>query len=139
MRVLSLDLGKARVGLAVSDELGLLAHPRPPLDGRNRRAVLTAVRALVAELGAERVLVGYPLDASGQEGLAAARARRFADDLAAKVSVPVELVDERLTTLEASRRLEEAGVRSRDRRASVDGAAAAIVLQSWLDGSRARR
>ncbi|WP_231511596.1 Holliday junction resolvase RuvX [Chondromyces apiculatus] len=129
----AIDLGKARVGVAVADELGMFAHPRPPLDGARQQAVLAALAALARDEGVTRFLVGLPLELDGREGSAARRAMGFAQALADAAGVAVELVDERLSTVEASRRLREGGTNSRRARARVDGAAAAVLLQAWLD------
>jgi putative Holliday junction resolvase len=134
MRVAALDLGKVRVGLAVSDDLGALAHPREPLDGRDTKRLVAAVAELVKEEGIERILVGHPLDMRGGEGSAARRARDLAQRIADAAGCDVELVDERLTTVEASRRMREGGTDARRGRSRVDGAAAAVLLQAWLDG-----
>jgi putative Holliday junction resolvase len=152
-RIAALDLGSVRVGLAISDELGVLAHPRPPLDGADPRRLLDALRALVADEGVDRFLVGLPLSMSGEEGPGARRARSLAQQIADATGCDVELVDERLTTVEAARRLDEGSARSqadprkargrpgraRTRAAQtnkVDGAAAAVLLQGWLDARR---
>jgi putative holliday junction resolvase len=131
-RVAAIDLGKARVGVAVTDELGAMAHPRPFLPGHSRKPLLAALRALAEEERLERFLVGLPLEMTGEEGPAAARAIAFAHELADATGVEVELVDERLSTVEASRRLSEGGRSSRDQKARIDGAAAAVMLESWL-------
>jgi putative holliday junction resolvase len=133
-RVAAVDLGKARVGLAVSDELGMLAHPRPALDGRSLKAVLAALAKLAADEKIARFVVGVPLELSGQGGVAAQRAVRFCQKLADATGCEVELVDERLSTVEATRRLRE-GER-KDVGERVDSAAAAILLQQWLDAHR---
>ena len=132
-RVCAVDLGKARVGVAVSDELGALAHPRPALDGGNRKALLAALTKLVETEGVERFLVGLPIEMAGGLGAAAERAHRFASALAEATGREVELVDERLTTVEASRRLSEAGTRKKKQQAAIDSASAAVLLQAWLD------
>jgi len=133
MRVAAIDLGKVRVGVAVSDELGLMAHPRPPLEGGNPRRLVAELVRLAKDEGIERFLVGLPLDRGGNEGREATRARRFAQSLADAAGKEVELVDERLSTVEANRRLREGGVSSRRGRKLVDGMAAAVLLQAWLD------
>lgn len=136
-RTAALDLGASRVGLAVADELGWLAHPRPFLDGKNRKVLLQRLRELVAEEHIEHFLVGLPRTLDGKEGAAARRARQFADELARVTGCSVELIDERLSTVEAQTRLREQGLDSRQSRTRIDSAAAAVLLQSWLDARRA--
>jgi len=133
MRVAAVDLGKVRVGLAVSDELGLIAHPRGPLPGGNRKKLLGQLATLARDEKVGRFLVGLPLDRNGGEGRAAARARTFAQALADATGREVELVDERLSTVEATRRLREGGVSVKRGRPLIDAASAAILLQAWLD------
>jgi putative Holliday junction resolvase len=139
MRIAAVDLGASRVGLAISDELGLLAHPRPYLSGKDRRALLAALAAFAREESVERFLVGLPRRLDGTSGIEARQASRFALELEAKSGVPVELVDEWLTTRQAGARLREAGVNQKKARARIDSAAAAVMLQSWLDGHAPRR
>jgi putative Holliday junction resolvase len=135
-RVAAIDLGKARVGVAVADELGLMAHSRGFLDGKSRRALLQALAALAREERLTRFLVGLPLEMSGEEGPAARRALGFAQELADATGLEIEMIDERLSTVEATRRLGDGGVKKKDQRARVDGASAAVILQSWLDRRR---
>jgi putative Holliday junction resolvase len=137
-RVAALDLGKARVGVAVSDELGLLAHPRPTLDGRNRRRLLEALRRLAEAEGVRRFVVGWPLHMSGLPGVAAARAARFAQQLADATGLEVELSDERLTTVQAKRELDGDGRARRRAPGTLDAMAAVLILQHWLDRRRPR-
>jgi putative Holliday junction resolvase len=134
--VAAIDLGKARVGVAVADELGLMAHARPYLDGKSRKALLAALAELAREDEITRFLVGLPLEMNGDHGPAAQRALAFAQELADATGVEIEMIDERLSTVEASRRLRDRGVKARDQKALVDGAAAAVILQSWLDARR---
>lgn len=140
MRVAALDFGKARIGVAVSDELGLMAHPRPFLPAKNRKAVLTAIVRLKEEEGIERFLVGLPLRLGGEVGSTADDVTRFAQQVCDHTGCEVELVDERLSTVQASRALREGGLSSKEQRSRVDSAAAAVILQAWLDapGRRAR-
>ncbi|MGP0053081.1 MAG: Holliday junction resolvase RuvX [Solirubrobacteraceae bacterium] len=129
MRVLALDYGSARCGCAVSDPSGTLATPLEAVRSPATRRGLARLRALVAELGAERVVVGLPLSLSGADSAQTAEARDFADRLAQAVPVPVELYDERFTTRLASRT---------GGRASEDSRAAAHLLEGWLDHQTAR-
>lgn len=138
VRVAAIDLGKARVGIAVSDDLGLLAHPRPFLDGKNRKPLLAALVAMVREEGIQRFLLGLPLEMTGEEGPAAQRIMRFAQELANASGVEIELVDERLTTVEAAQQLRASGISAREGKGLVDGVSAAVILQSWLDARRDR-
>lgn len=138
MRVLAIDLGSVRVGIAVSDELGLMAHPRPHLAAGDAKSLLAALQRLAREEGVERFLVGLPRHLNGSEGRSARDARRFAAALAKHTSLPVTLVDEWLSTREAHARLQEGGNKQRDTRGRIDSAAAAVLLQSWLDGQSAR-
>ena len=132
-RVLALDLGGVRIGLALSDELGITAQPAGILEATGARADVEAIAKIVRERGVSRVVVGHPLLLSGQEGDQARKAREIADKLAASLDVPVELWDERLTTAQAERALVSDGVRRARRRAVVDCLAAVLILQSWLD------
>ena len=135
-RVAALDLGKVRVGVAISDELGLLAHPRPTLDGRKRPALLQALRELAEAEAVSRFVVGWPIGMSGEPGIAAARAARFAQQLADATGLEVELCDERLTTVQAKRELDGGSPLRRRARGEVDAMAAVLILQHWLDRHR---
>ena len=123
MRVLALDHGEARCGVAVSDPTGAIATPLPVVGRPDTKAGLRAIAELVEEHGVDRVIVGLPLTLAGEEGQQALRARVFAEALQQRVSVAVELHDERLTTRLAERSGGEAGADSR---------AAAHLLESWL-------
>ncbi|MBE2178866.1 MAG: Holliday junction resolvase RuvX [Chthoniobacterales bacterium] len=130
-RVMAVDLGAARTGVAVSDELGMLAHPWKTLPGGADS--LEAVVAAVGEIRPSRVLVGLPRNMDGSSGPAAEAAKTFAEALRGRVDCPVDLWDERLTTMAAQRALRESGRKARDQRGVVDQVAAQILLQSWLD------
>lgn len=139
VRVLALDLGSKRIGVAVSDRSGTIATPLLVLQRSGRqRTDHERIKALVDEEEAERVVVGLPLSMNGSIGKAAAAAITEAEILATVVGVPVETIDERLTTVTAERILMELGKRGRARRQIVDKVAAAVILQSWLDGRGAR-
>jgi putative Holliday junction resolvase len=134
---LAIDFGKARAGVAISDELGMYAHARPALDARNRRVLLEAIVAIVREEGVGRLLIGLPLEMKGEHGPAARRALDFAQQLADATGAEVELVDERLSTVEATRQLRASGVAGKKQKEKVDGVAAAVILQGWLDSQKA--
>ena len=137
-RTCALDLGDARVGVAIDDELGFLAHPRGALDARNQRALLDALRKLADDQDVVHFVVGLPLDMRGGEGAAARKARAMAQRVADVTGRPVEMWDERLTTTQAKRELAASEVRGRKARKRVDEAAACAILQSWLDARQAR-
>jgi putative Holliday junction resolvase len=133
-RVLGLDLGSRRIGVAVSS--GTVATPHAVLQrATDRAADHAAVATLVADLGVERVIVGLPLSLDGTIGPAARSAAEEAAALGDVLPVPVETYDERLTTVTADRSLSSLGLRGRARRGVVDKVAAAVMLQAWLDRS----
>ncbi|HEX8053051.1 MAG TPA: Holliday junction resolvase RuvX [Thermoleophilaceae bacterium] len=129
-RVLALDHGSARCGVAVSDPTGTLASPLPAVERPETERGLAALAALVRDTEAERVVIGLPRTLSGEEGVQAAAARSFAGRVARVVGVPVELHDERLTTRQAQRSGGEA---------DEDSRAAAHLLESWLASSPSQR
>lgn len=137
---IAVDVGKVRIGLATCDPDGILATPLRTVQRGGRRgrdADLAEIADVVAEHEAVEVIVGLPVALGGQERQAAAEVRQYADLLARKVApVPVRLVDERMSTVVATRRLSERGVRGKRGRAVVDQAAAVEILQGWLDSQR---
>ncbi len=139
MRALGLDLGSQRIGVALSDSDGTMALPYDVLQrSGDRERDHRAVAAMVEETEAEIVVVGLPLSLDGGEGPMAKRYRAEARRLRATLDVPVETYDERLTTVTAERALRETDLSGRARRKVVDQVAAAVMLQSWLDGRAAR-
>ena len=137
-RVLAVDWGARRVGLAISDPTGLLATGLPTLTGTGREDAVTRVTAVAREQEAERIVVGLPLKLSGEKGEAAGQAEAFAALLAETSALPVELLDERLTSALSTRRLHESGVRGAKARARIDQGAAVALLETWLDRARLR-
>jgi putative Holliday junction resolvase len=131
-RVLALDLGARRVGLALSDELGITAQGLPTLERTNLREDLARVTSLAQERGVAMFLIGNPLNMSGSEGRQSAWVRQFAEKLESRSGLPVKLWDERLTTVEAERVLDQGGVSRDKRRMAVDRLAAVILLESYL-------
>jgi putative Holliday junction resolvase len=132
-RAAGIDYGRARIGVAVADELGMLAHPRPFIPGKPPARALRQLTSLAKQEGIELFLVGLPRNMDGTEGLSAKRARAFALELGAVSGVRVEFVDERLSTIQAQARLHEAGQNAKSSRSSIDSASAAVLLQAWLD------
>ena len=136
-RVLALDLGRKRIGLALSDELGITAQGLETLQRASIRADLAELAGLITEKGVALILMGKPLHMSGHEGRQAEYTRDFAERLGKATGVPVEFRDERLTTVQAERVLREGGVRLREDRArSVDRLSAVLLLQDYLDSRR---
>lgn len=134
-RVLGLDLGDARIGVAISDDDRRLAVPLGTIH-TGAPADLKAIASMVKEHEATVVILGLPVSLSGERGPAAVKAQAFADALHSVLTIPVELQDERFSTVEAERLLRAAGVTGRERRKVVDGSAATIILQAWLDAHR---
>jgi putative Holliday junction resolvase len=134
-RVLALDLGKRRIGLAVSDELGLTAQGLPTLERTNKAQDLEVLARLIREKNAALVVVGHPLHLSGAEGRQANWAAQFARTLAMHAEVEVRLWDERLTSVEAGRILSQSGMSRKKKSAAVDRLSAVLILQSYLDYS----
>jgi putative Holliday junction resolvase len=134
-RVLGLDLGDARIGVAISDPERRLAVPLGNVATGAPQDV-KAIAKLVRDNDVELVVVGHPISMSGRRGPRAQHAEEFADALRGFLGVLVELHDERLSTVEADRMLREAGAGGRERRRAVDRSAAAIILQAWLDAAR---
>jgi putative Holliday junction resolvase len=132
-RVLALDLGAVRIGIAVSDPDRSVALPAGTLRVAGAPQDLRSVAGLVREHAVTEVVVGHPLAMSGSRGEAARRAEEFAEGLRAVVGVPVHLQDERLTTVQAERDLRSAGAGSRQRRRAVDEAAATLILRAYLE------
>ena len=136
-RLLGVDWGERRIGLALSDETQTLAQPLTALTRRpGKRVPLRRLVALIDEHGVTAVIVGLPLDQEGAEGAAAASARALAADIARHSGRPVELWDERFTTARALRAVREMGGARRGRQGDVDALAAALLLQHYLDARR---
>ncbi len=135
MRVLALDVGDRRIGLAISDPTGLLASPlgaveRGPSD-------IEEILQAATDNQADEIVVGLPLTLSGESREQAAKVRRFIRDLERRVDIPIKTVDERLSTVQAQRMLRDAGGRRRNRdRGRIDASAAAVILQAYLDSGR---
>jgi putative holliday junction resolvase len=132
-RILALDLGKKRIGLAVSDPLRITAQGLPNIYRTNKRTDLAALGELMKEREIGLILMGNPINMGGKEGRQSGWVREFAAALEAHTHVPVQLWDERLTSVEAGRVLRESGISIEKRAAAVDRLSAVILLQSYLD------
>jgi putative Holliday junction resolvase len=140
VRVLGLDLGERRIGVALTDPTGTIASPLETLQRRaGKRMPLVRLEALARAHHAERVVVGLPLDLRGNETPWCREVREAGEELARRLGVPVTFVDERLTSARAERAVRALGLRKEQRedKRRVDAAAAALILQAWLDGPRA--
>lgn len=132
-RILSLDYGSKRIGLAVSDELGVTAQGLPTLLRTNKRNDLDHLRRVIKQYGVSELVLGLPLRMSGQAGTQADRVQEFADLLRTRFKLPVHLFDERFTSVEANRVLRESEMAGRKRAGVVDQLAAVLILQSFLE------
>jgi len=133
MRTLALDIGKRRIGVAVSDPLGMVARPVETLHSVSLNKDVAYLADLAKKLEAEMVVVGDPIHMSGDPSPMSGRARTFGTMLAEVSGLPVIYWDERLTTVEAQRILEDSGVQPRKVRLQIDAVAAAVILQSYLN------
>jgi putative Holliday junction resolvase len=138
MRVMGLDVGERGIGIALSDETGTIAQGKGVYRRRTLADDLAYVAERAREWGAERIVVGHPLNMDGTEGEQARAVREFAGALEDVAGIPVELWDERWTTAEAERVLLEADLSRRKRREVRDELAAVLILQTWLDAHGAR-
>lgn len=136
-RIMGLDVGDRRIGVAVSDALGLTAQPVLTLTRTNRKKDLKSIQRLIRRDGCVAIVVGNPLYMSGDQSPQAAKAQAFAQMLREETGLPVHLWDERLTTTEAHRHLHAAGRVGSEHKAVVDQVAAVLILESWLAAQRA--
>jgi putative Holliday junction resolvase len=133
MRILGIDFGLRRVGLAISDETGTVATPLGHIDGGSDETVSRALAQVASERGASRIVVGVPLRMDGHASQQTERTLAFITTLGRVTTLPVERWDERLTTTQAERALLEGNVRRKERKQKIDSMAAQIILQSYLD------
>jgi putative Holliday junction resolvase len=133
-RALGIDHGEARIGLAISDELGMLAHPLETIHLREVADPLARIAAIVERDKIGMIVLGLPRNMNGTYGPAAEKVRAFAETLRARVACEVKLWDERLTSVAAQRSLHEAGRNVKQSREVIDQVAAQMILQGWMDG-----
>ena len=137
--ILGLDIGDARTGVAISDELGIAAHPLCTIQRKSRKAVLAELQGLVAAHKVERIVVGLPLQLDGEEGVQARKVKQFAERLEQQVNLPIVFWDESFTTVEASQILRGTKKRRRKRKRVIDQVAAVLILEGYLEELRNSR
>ena len=137
-RILALDLGSRRIGLAISDKLGITAQPLPTLNRKNQKTDRAALLRLVKKHEVGEIVIGLPLMMSGDMGTKANEASAFAEELREATGLPVHLVDERLTSAAAHRLLDESGLTREQRKGKVDAMAAVMILQTFLESESKR-
>ncbi|WP_129629417.1 Holliday junction resolvase RuvX [Candidatus Oscillochloris fontis] len=135
-RLLGLDVGERRIGVALSDALGMLASPLTTINANPRPQALTMIARLVREHEVQVIVVGLPLTLRGEIGPQAEQTRTFAQELEQHVGLPIMLFDERYTTTVAEQLLREMGVKPEKRKQQIDQVAASIILQDYLDHMR---
>jgi putative pre-16S rRNA nuclease len=132
-RVLGLDVGSRRIGVAVSDPLGITAQGLETLQRRNKRQDFQHLRDVIRQYEVKEIVVGLPLRMSGEEGIQAGKMQSFAEELRKRFGLPVHLWDERLTSAEANRLLRETELSIEKRGKAVDRMAAVLILQGWME------
>ncbi len=135
MRIIALDYGSQRIGLALSDPTGTLARPLPFLPAKGDAKLAREIKALAEKEKVDLILLGLPRHMSGELGEAAIKVQAFAAVLGQTTTIPLKLIDERLSTVQASRQLHEAGKNTRAQRGQIDSEAAAVLLQGYLDST----
>jgi putative Holliday junction resolvase len=138
-RVLGLDVGTRRIGIAVSDALGITAQGLDTLERTNKRHDFEYLRRIIRDYDVKEIVVGLPLRMSGVEGTQSGKMRALAEELEKKFKLPVHLWDERLTSAEANRFLRETELSIEKRGKAVDRMAAVLILQGWMEGRAAAR
>ena len=132
-RYLALDIGKRRIGIALSDALNITAQGFDVIIQDNQEETLGTIKSLVDRYAISKIIIGMPLNMDGTKGESARFAEGFADILKRELSVDIEMIDERLTTVQGERLLLDAGLSRKKRRASIDKIAAQLILQTYLD------
>ncbi len=136
MRSLGLDVGERRTGVAISDAQGLVAFPLSVIDHKNDEAAIADIIRLAQQYQVERIVVGLPYSLDGGLGRQAEKVKAFSERLGRRISIDVQLWDERLSTVAAERSMIEAGTKRGKRKYQRDAVAAAFILQGFLDSSR---
>jgi putative Holliday junction resolvase len=132
-RILGLDVGSRRIGIAISDPLGLTAQGLPTLLRQNKRLDFEQLAKIITDHQVSEIVVGYPLRLSGAEGIQSEKMQLFAEELRKRFGLPVHLWDERLTSTQANRLLRETDLSIKKRGQAVDRMAATLILQNWME------
>jgi putative holliday junction resolvase len=135
-RLVAVDLGTKRVGVAVSDELQITANPLDFIERRSWKDLLRRIVAIIEAYDARGLVIGLPLSMDGTEGLAAAETRRIAENFRRSLSVPIYLQDERLTTFAARSDMRSEGIRSEELEHRIDSESAAVILRDFMSAAR---
>ncbi len=133
MRILGLDYGTVRVGVAMSDPDAIIAQPRGFIKAEPQKNFLSEIEKMCAEMEVGKIVIGLPLHMSGEEGESAVAARKLGAAIQGKINIPIVFIDERLSTVSAEKALMEANVKGKKKKEKVDSVAAAIILQNYLD------
>ncbi len=136
MRILAIDYGSQRIGLALGDPTGTLARPLPFLPAKADAKLAREITDLAKKEDAHLLLLGLPRNMDGSSGEAALKVQAFAATLGQATTIPIKLIDERLSTVQASRQLQEAGKNTRKQRGQIDSEAACVLLQGYLDSQQ---
>lgn len=136
MRVLAIDYGMSRTGVAVSDPTGLIASPYKVIPSKNYEKLLLGIGEVLSEVSPDKVILGYPGRTDGAKSEMCERVERFREEVKNRFGVEAELIDEKYTTVIASQMLHAGGIKAKDQRKNIDAAAAAVLLQGYLDRSR---
>ena len=137
--ILGLDIGDARTGVAISDELGIAAHPLCTIQRKSRKALLAELQELIAVHKVERIVIGLPLQLDGETGVQARKVKRFAEKLEQHVNLPIIFLDESFTTFEATQILQGTKKRRKKRKQVIDQVAAVLILEGYLEELRNAR
>jgi putative Holliday junction resolvase len=138
-RTMAIDYGTKRIGLAVTDELGLTAQGLPTLHRTNKRNDFDHLRRTIKQFGVSEIVIGLPLCMSGDEGVQSEKVKQFANAVRARFKIPIHLMDERLTSVEANRVLDDAEIGDKRRKEVVDQLAAVLILQAFLEARATRQ
>jgi putative Holliday junction resolvase len=137
--ILGLDIGDARTGVAISDELGIAAHPLCTIQRKSRKALLAELQELIAVHKVERIVIGLPLQLDGETGVQARKVKRFAEKLEQHANLPIIFWDESFTTFEATQILQGTKKRRKKRKQVIDQVAAVLILEGYLEELRNAR